>query len=144
MTITVTNAQTEAPVSPARVARLARCAVRHLKIQGQGTLAITLVDARRMRALNRKFLAHDRTTDVLSFRYDGERIVGDILVAPAVARQYARTHGLAYAEELSRYVIHGMLHWLGEEDRTTRQQARMRALEDRLLSACGHNGHPYR
>ena len=74
---------------------------------------------------------------MLSFRYDGEPIVGDILIAPSVARAYAREHRLAYTEELARYVIHGILHWVGEEDGTRREQARMRQQEDRLLARCG-------
>ena len=75
-------------------------------------------------------------TDVLAFRYDGEPIVGEVLVAPAVALTYARQHRLAYAEELARYVVHGLLHWAGYEDRTMKQQRWMRAQEDRLLAYC--------
>jgi rRNA maturation RNase YbeY len=115
-----------------------------------------------MRTLNRRFLRHDRPTDVLTFRYDGARpsrtgsgrggsglganrhsqpraqspepIIGDILIAPDEARRYARAHGLAYSLELSRYVVHGLLHWLGHDDRTPRQQTRMRRMEDRILA----------
>ena len=137
MMVTLTNAQHDAPVNTARMVRLARCAVRTLRIRAPGTLAITFIGARRMCALNKRFLRQDRMTDVLSFRYDGEPVVGEILIAPRAARAYAKRHGVAYAEELSRYVIHGLLHWLGHEDRTPKQQRRMRAREDRLLSRCG-------
>ncbi|MDP3703131.1 MAG: rRNA maturation RNase YbeY [Candidatus Omnitrophota bacterium] len=135
MIVTVRNEQRISPVNVARMARLARRAVRRLRIRTRGTLAVTFIDARRMRALNRRFLAHDRTTDVLSFRYDGEPIVGDIVISPAAARRYARRNGLSYTEELSRYVAHGLLHWLGHEDRTASQQRKMRAMEDQLLKA---------
>ena len=137
MVIHVTNAQRTTPVNTTRMARLARCAIRRLGIRGRGTLAITFIDARRMRTLNRTFLSHDRTTDVLSFRYDGESTVGEILIAPSVARHYARTHRMAYAQELARYLVHGLLHWQGHEDRTPRQQVRMRHQEDWLLAQCG-------
>jgi probable rRNA maturation factor len=133
MTVRVTNAQREAPVSTVRMTRLARRAIRRLGIRVPGRLAITFVASRRLRALNRRFLRRDRPTDVLSFRYDGEPIVGDILIAPAQARAYARRHGLPYAEELARYVVHGLLHWLGHEDRTAAEQRGMRVMEDRLL-----------
>ncbi len=137
MIVTVTNAQRRTAVNAARMARLARCAIRRLRIRRQGTLAITFIDAQRMRVLNRTFLSHDRTTDVLSFRYDGEPVAGDILVVPSVARRYAREHRVAYQQELARYVIHGILHWLGEQDRTARQQVRMRRRENRVLAQCG-------
>lgn len=160
MNVSVMNAQREERVETARMARLARAAVKRLGITGRGTLAVTFVDARRMRTLNKRFLGHDRATDVLSFRYDGEPVVGEILVAPGQARAYAKQHGLPYQQELSRYVVHGILHWLGHEDKTTVQRQDMRRQEDRVLTACGipvqlprapspepraaKNGHPHR
>ena len=149
--VTVTNAQRALPISAARVKRLMQCAIRTLRIRAPGTFAITFISDRRMRTLNKRFLRHDRPTDVLSFRYDtaeGPRpkagppasglrpTVGEILIAPAMARTYAREHGIAYTEELSRYVVHGLLHWLGHDDRTPSQQRKMRAREDRILAQC--------
>jgi probable rRNA maturation factor len=133
MTVRVTNSQREAPVDAGRMARLARGAARRLKIRTPGTLSITFITARKMRALNKRFLRHDWDTDVLSFRYDGEPVVGEILIAPRLARTYAREHDLAYDAELSRYVVHGLLHWLGHDDATLAQQRRMRAAENKLL-----------
>jgi probable rRNA maturation factor len=155
ITVTVTNAQRQAPVSASWIMRLARRAIRRLRIRTPGTLAITFIGPGRMRTLNRRFKRHDWTTDVLSFRYDGpstrpvgggarsgfrplglhEQIVGEVLINPSAARAYARRHGIPYDEELSRYVVHGLLHWLGHEDRTRAQQQKMRAMEDRLLSS---------
>ncbi len=135
MVVSVHNLQREAPVDTARMARLARCAIRRLRIRTRGTFAITFIGARRMRSLNKRFLRHDRMTDVLSFRYDGEPVVGEILIAPRAARAYATRYDISYTEELSRYVVHGLLHWLGHEDRTAHQQRAMRAREDRLLKS---------
>ena len=136
MTVAVVNAQREAPVDPARVARVARCAIKRLRIRTPGTLSIAFVGRHRMRTLNKRFLRHDRLTDVLSFRYDGEPVAGEIVIAPATANAYAKRHGVPYAEELSRYVVHGLLHWLGHEDATRTQQTRMREMEDRILTRC--------
>jgi rRNA maturation RNase YbeY len=132
------------PVNTARMGRLARCATRRLGIRAGGELVIVFISAHMMRTLNRRFRRHDWTTDVLSFRYDNnapepkaqspERIVGEIFIAPSCARAYAARHGIPYVNELSRYVIHGLLHWLGREDRTLAQQTAMRRLEDRLLT----------
>ena len=163
MNVTVLNAQREAPVDRARMARLACRAARRLRIQTRGTLGITFLDRRAIRSLNRRFLRHDRETDVLSFRYvnsaggwglgaggknhktlgpepraqSPEPIVGEIFIAPALARIYAKTHGLRYEEELSRYVVHGLLHWMGYTDKTAVERQAMRRREDRMLSACG-------
>ena len=139
MVITVTNAQREVRVNRAPLARLAKRAMRQLRIRTPGTIAITFLGRRQIQVLNRRFLRHDRPTDVLSFRYDGHPsnghagIVGEIFIAPALARAYARRHGLAYDEELARYVVHGLLHWLGHDDATPTQRRKMRAMEDALL-----------
>ena len=149
MVVALTNAQREASVRPRRLTRVARCAIRRLRIHTPGTLAITLIDGRQMRALNKRFCQHDRPTDVLSFRYDGqptclprhlaprEQVVGEIFIAPSQARTYAKRHGLAYDEELSRYVIHGLLHWIGHDDHTPEDRRMMRAMENQLLEHCG-------
>ena len=111
-TITLANRQRRDPVPVVWLSRVARTAVRRL---------------------NARFTGHRGLTDVLSFRFDGEPVIGEIIVAPAAARRYARAHDVSYREELARYVVHGLLHWTGEEDRTAAQQRRMRRLEDRVL-----------
>lgn len=157
MQIDVRNDQREAPVAVAAMRRLARRAVVALKVRKTGRLAVTFIGSAPMRRLNRRFKHHDWATDVLCFRYDGRDggrgtgdkrthvpcpmshvpvVVGEILISPKAAQAYAKRHRLAYREELSRYVVHGLLHWLGEEDGTAAQQRRMRQLEDRLLSRC--------
>ena len=137
MVVAVTNAQRQASVRVGQVDRFARQAIRQLRLRARGTMAITLISGQRMRRLNRRALGHNRPTDVLTFRYDGEPIIGDILIAPAAARAYAKAHGLAYEEELCRYVVHGLLHWMGHEDATPAQRRAMRALENHLLMKCG-------
>ena len=131
--IRVTNAQREAPIDISRMRHVARCVIRRLRIRTSGTLAMTFIGSRRMQALNERFLRHDRPTDVLSFRYEREPIIGEILIAPRQARSYARGRRIPYEQELARYVVHGLLHWLGQEDRTRAQRWKMRVMEDRLL-----------
>lgn len=112
---------------------LARRAVKRLGIREKGFFHITFISCRRMRAVNRRFLNHDRSTDVLSFRYAGEAVAGEVLIAPREAERYAKAHDIAYHRELARYVVHGLLHWLGHHDRTLKERQAMRVLEDQLL-----------
>ena len=137
MMVSIQNLQREAPVDAARMTKLARCAIRRLRIRERGTLSIAFIATRRMRALNHQFLRHNRVTDVLSFRYHDEPVIGEILIAPQQARAYATRHKIPYREELSRYVIHGLLHWLGRRDGTPQEQVVMRKQEDALLARCG-------
>ena len=99
-------------------------------------MVISFLDSQTMRKAHRRFLSHDGLTDVLSFRYPKEPIVGEILVAPAFARLYAKRHQVSYRQELARYVIHGLLHWMGHQDHTMHQRRQMRTLEDKLLAQC--------
>ena len=110
--------------------------MRKLRITQPGEFVITFLDSHTMRTLNRRLTGRHRLTDVLSFRYADEPVIGEILIAPEAARRYATQHGLAYREELARYVLHGLLHWLGHDDRTLAQQRTIRALEDQLLTEC--------
>ena len=140
--ITLANHQRRDPVPLAWLLRLARAAVRRLRVRAKGTFSVVFIDAAQMRRLNARFTGHRALTDVLSFRYPAEGaggslkeelVVGEIIVAPAAARRYAQAHGLSYREELARYIVHGLLHWIGHEDRTAQQQRKMRKLEDGLL-----------
>ena len=136
LTLQLSNHQRRDPVPLPWLARFARRAVDALRIRRRGALCVAFIDSRTMRALNKRFTHHTGLTDVLSFNYAEDAIVGEILVSPAFARQYATQHRLSYRQELARYVAHGLLHWLGHDDRTPREQSAMRRREDRLLTAC--------
>ncbi len=136
MQVILTNAQQAVSVNVGRLRRVADCAARRLRLRAPGQLLITLISSRRMQMLNKRFLRHDRPTDVLTFRYDEEAIAGEILIDPIQAKRYAREHAVSSYEELQRYLVHGLLHWLGHDDRTPEQQRRMRQMENRVLQLC--------
>ena len=105
--------------------------------QATAEFVIVFVDAATMRRVHGTFLRQRTMTDVLTFRYDDAALLGEIVIAPSAARAYAAQHGLSYRHELARYVAHGLLHWLGHDDRTRAQQRQMRLLENQLLVKCG-------
>jgi probable rRNA maturation factor len=80
-----------------------------------GTIDVVMVNDAKMRELNKKFSKKDRTTDVLSFAYGENGILGDVVVSQAMARRNAQRFGVNYAAEVKRLVIHGVLHILGYE-----------------------------
>lgn len=94
-----------------------------------------------MRRLNRTYRGKDRTTDVLSFpqmSYGNEpqpsTLLGDIVISLPQARRQAREYGVSLYEEVSRLLVHGLLHLLGYDHEQSRYQARvMSALEEELL-----------
>ena len=64
-------------------------------------------------------------------------VVGDIYIAPEVARANAIRFGRRVREELARLVIHGTLHVLGHDhpDGTDRTISPMWRRQERLLSS---------
>lgn len=101
-------------------------------------LSLVFVTGSRIRAVNRARLGHDYVTDVITFNL-GEgvvpgRIDGEIYICPAEARRNARIYGEPEERELLRYLAHGILHLLGQDDATLKQRAAMRAREEAWLA----------
>ena len=90
-----------------------------------------------MRRMHREFKGVSRVTDVLAFTLAGPvgQVVGDVYVCPWVARREARRRRLPVRQELSRYIIHGLLHILGHDhpEDGTRVQSPMWRRQERYL-----------
>ena len=76
-------------------------------------LSITFVSNVAIARLNAKHLGHRGATDVISFGFagagKGSPVVGDMYIAPVVARANALRTGAPIREELARLVVHGTL-----------------------------------
>jgi probable rRNA maturation factor len=91
-----------------------------------------------MRALHRRSLGHDVTTDVLAFPLEEEPVLrGDVVCSADTARREAAGRGHAPYHELMLYAVHGTLHLLGHDDHAPRPRARMRRAEREVLAALG-------
>ena len=110
--------QVRTPVSRARVAALARATLRAEGVR-HALVSITFVTRRRIATLNEQHLGHRGATDIISFgftRTTGDSpVIGDVYVAPEIARENARERGVGVREEIVRLVVHGILHVLGHD-----------------------------
>jgi rRNA maturation RNase YbeY len=98
--------------------RARRIACRVLRAEGvrEALLSIAFVTPRAIARLNRAHLGHAGPTDVIAFAFAGPGpVVGDIYIAPAVARRNAARFGVGVREELVRLVVHGVLHVVGHD-----------------------------
>jgi probable rRNA maturation factor len=92
-----------------------------------GHLAVEVVDAARIRELNREHRGKDEPTDVLSFPIDelgpapGPRELGDVAICPE----------LCVDMTLRETVVHGVLHLCGHDHET--DDGEMLALQGRVL-----------
>ena len=130
------------PVARGRVAALAEGVLRREGVR-DALLSVAFVTDRRIAAINRRHLGHAGATDVISFGFAPVEaagpVVGDVYIAPAVARRNAAEHGRGVREELLRLVVHGVLHVLGHDhpEDDTRYSSPMWKRQERLLRALG-------
>lgn len=88
--------------------------------------------------LNQEYLQHDTLTDIITFPYqDPPRVEGDIFISIDRVRENAQSYGVAFAHELSRVIIHGVLHLCGFGDKTAEEQAVMRVKEEEAIQKLG-------
>lgn len=97
----------------------------------RGNVSIVCVDSRYCRRINKKFLGHDVVTDVLSFPLaEGETLEGEVYINLDRARQQADRYCVSFMNEVTRLVVHGVLHLVGYDDAKTSDRRRMKARED--------------
>jgi len=88
--------------------------------------------------LNRRYLSQDRPTDVLSFDMNPRGVgtsclFGEVVVSVDAARRAARALRQPWGEELCRYLIHGLLHLVGYDDRILAERKKMWKRQETLL-----------
>jgi probable rRNA maturation factor len=115
--VAVSTEGVRTPVAAARLVRVAQLVLRAEKVS-DAMLSITLVTNARIAAINQRHLRHRGPTDVISFGFDRQSswpVVGDIYIAPSVARANAAHARIGVREEIVRLVVHGVLHVLGHD-----------------------------
>ncbi len=83
-----------------------------------------------MQDLHRRFLGADSTTDVLSFPLEDPgdgALEGEVVVNAQQAVRVAQSLGCEAQAELLLYVVHGVLHLCGYDDRSEQDAAAMRS-----------------
>lgn len=101
-------------------------------------LTVRFVDAKEGRALNRDFRGKDYATNVLTFVYETQPVLGDLVICTAVVRREAKEQGKPFKAHLAHMVVHGMLHLQGYDHETgAADAARMEAREREILARFG-------
>ena len=148
--ISVRNLQRKISVNVGELETFAAAAVQHcLRLRKQKRtdlrnlreVFIWLIADRRMALLHRQFLGKTGPTDVLTFQH------GEIFISVETARRHARAFREEDARrgrrvhcgrnslmrELKLYIVHGLLHLHGFEDRTPGKARRMKTAQEKIL-----------
>jgi probable rRNA maturation factor len=157
MTLALRNRQRVRPVDLRFLRRLTRALLRGHFRAGEVELCLHLVAAPEMARLNERFLGHQGSTDVITFDHadaafrvarrkkkrgtrnaePGTSLRGEIFLCLDAAVAHARQFRTTWQSELVRYVIHGLLHLRGFDDRQPAARANMKREENRLLREIG-------
>ena len=147
----------DSPDVEVAVDRWQHLALAALETEGAtGSLGLTFVDAAEIAALNEEHLGMSGPTDVLSFPLDAvderdapagdgsedgvPRLLGDVIISPAVAAAQYAGHAGTLDDELALLVVHGVLHVLGHDHADPAETELMRRRE-RMLLEQHHWGH---
>jgi rRNA maturation RNase YbeY len=85
--------------------------------------------------VNRTYLNHDTYTDIITFDYvEGNVVSGDILISVERVSENATLFNSSFEQELRRVIIHGVLHLLGQADKSDEDAAEMRRKEESALA----------
>jgi probable rRNA maturation factor len=142
-TVAASDEQSDHPVELDRWARLAEFVLEAEGMHGEAELSLVFVDEPAIAELNQRYMGESGPTDVLSFPIDAgdaapdgvPRLLGDVVICPAVAARNAPDHAGRYDDELALLVVHGVLHVLGLDHATREDEAAMQGRERRHLDA---------
>lgn len=100
-----------------------------------GEIAYVFCDDAKILEVNRQYLGHDYYTDIITFDYcEDDKLSGDIFISLDTVKSNSVTYGTDYYDELTRVIIHGILHLCGYKDKSDDESKAMRALEDAAIA----------
>jgi probable rRNA maturation factor len=138
--VTILNKQKRIRLALRPLDKFSQRALRKLKLK-PGSANIAFVTDAEIARLNKVYRKKNKPTDVLSFptqsakRPNKDKFLGDIAIAPAVARRYAQKNGRSLQTEICILILHGILHLLGYDHETDRGQ--MDRIEHKLRRKLG-------
>ena len=130
LSIEVRNLQRKARVNLGQLQSFAERALRScskLPLEPLEQIVVLLISDERMAKLHHRFMNQSGPTDVITFQH------GEIFISVPMARRQAREFGTSTMAEIELYIVHGLLHLGGFDDRTAAAARRMRAAEARVL-----------
>lgn len=131
--ITIQNLQKKVFVNPQKIKKIISKVLKKESVKSKGEVTISFINDVLIHRLNKKYLKKNFSTDVLTFDIanpkEKGKLYADILISAETALRNAKIFKTTTAYELSLYSIHGMLHLLGYDDHSLKNQKVMRKKE---------------
>ena len=135
MQITLTNRQRRVRLDLVPLRALASAALLEcVRQSGDGLFAlarmplveVAVISDPAIARVHRRFMDIPGATDVITFGH------GEIVVSADTAARCAAERGHSPVEELALYIVHGLLHLNGFDDRDSAARRRMHRVQDRI------------
>src|ERR1051325_9366554 len=135
--ISVCNLQRKVPVNVVDLEKFAAKAIEPCLRSRKNTdtdlaqlreVSVLIVSDRKMAALHRQFMNEAGPTDVITFQH------GEIFISADAAVRNARRFGNSFADELRLYIVHGLLHLHGFDDRDKFGARKMEKIQRKILA----------
>lgn len=99
---------------------------------------VNIVDTKKIKSINKKYRKIDKPTDVISFaNRDNKEIyvplLGEIFICLSVAKKQAKLYKHSLNREIIFLFTHGLLHLLGFDHKTKKQEKIMFDLTDKII-----------
>ena len=99
--------------------------------EAENNLSIVLVGQGRIRELNKKYRKKNKVTDVLTFGNG----LNEIVICLREVKKNAKKYSITLEKELTRVLIHGILHLLGyNHEKDTKEAEKMEEKQNYYLS----------
>jgi probable rRNA maturation factor len=88
-------------------------------------------------SINKDFLQHSTYTDIITFPLSdpGDPVTADIYISVDRVRENSKVLQTPFQREIHRVIFHGALHLCGYKDKSPKEQATMRRMEEKYLLA---------
>jgi len=136
--VQVTSSQDIIKVDPLQIETIVACVLKEKQVHCD-EVSIHLASLEEIAEMHGEFFDDPTPTDCITFPIDDSdeeefyKVLGEVFVCPEVALNYANEHHLLFEEELTLYIVHGLLHLLGFDDIEDEDRIEMRKQEAFLM-----------
>ena len=131
--LTVSN-QTKSKIKKSEIHNLVAVLKKDLDFKIE-SLSINFLTEEQIIPINKSYLGHNYSTDIITFNYSGENYTldGEIFISLDDASYFAEKYDVELENEILRLVIHGFLHLVGYDDKNAKDKRKMKRLENKLV-----------
>ncbi|KPJ57491.1 hypothetical protein AMJ49_00890 [Parcubacteria bacterium DG_74_2] len=107
------------------------------KEKKEGDLSVVFIKPKSIQNLNKKFLGKNRVTDILVFGQSPEfkfpEELGEVVICPKQVKKNAKRFSTEFEKELTKVLIHGILHLVGYNHKKSKEIKKMEKKENFYL-----------